>query len=57
VNDDMGSMWNKVVLAYFKVPSQHKPEETEENHDRMISFRLNSDQEPPEYKGLLTTKL
>jgi hypothetical protein len=28
-------MWKEVVMAYFKVLSQHLPEETEESHKNL----------------------
>jgi hypothetical protein len=36
-NDESGSLWDKAVIAYLKVLSQHQFEGTEENHETFQS--------------------
>jgi hypothetical protein len=32
MNNELEKMWKEVVMAYFKILSEHLPEGTEENH-------------------------
>jgi hypothetical protein len=38
VNEEFGRMWEKAVMAKFKVPSLHFPGGIEENHDNSHSL-------------------
>jgi hypothetical protein len=35
MNNELEKIWKEAVTAYFKVLSQHLPEDTEENHETL----------------------
>jgi hypothetical protein len=43
VNNELEMMWKEVVMALLMVLSQHFPEDTEENQNRIVSVHLKSE--------------
>jgi len=41
INDELDRMWKEVVVAYFKVISQHVRRRSDENYERSVT-RLRS---------------
>jgi hypothetical protein len=34
MTDELEKMWKKVLMTYFKVPSQHSPGRSEKTHEK-----------------------